>query len=71
MNQPDQFEINHPSNHLANRLAGQSGSNENVESLADLPLTGAQAEAAKGGEGSNANIQNHPHQLSLRVSGSH
>jgi len=44
---------------------------ENAESLADLPLTGAQAEAAKGGEGSNANIQNHPHQLSLRVSGSH
>ena len=25
------------------------------------------ADAIKGGEGSNANIQNHPHQLSLRV----
>lgn len=44
---------------------------ENAESLADLPLTDTQAEAAKGGGGSNANIQNHPHQLSLRVSGSH
>lgn len=44
---------------------------ENAKLLADLPLTDAQAEAAKGGEGTNANIQNHPHQLSLRVSGSH
>lgn len=44
---------------------------ENAEPLTDLPLKDAQAAAAKGGEGTNANIQNHPHQLSLRVSGSH
>ena len=33
----------------------------------ELELDAAHAEAIKGGGGSNANIQNHPHQLSLRV----
>jgi hypothetical protein len=32
----------------------------------ELELDAAHAEAVKGGEGSNANIQNFPHQLSLR-----
>lgn len=36
--------------------------------LSELELDAAHAEAIKGGEGSNANIQNFPHQLSLRVS---
>lgn len=32
----------------------------------ELELDAAHAEVVKGGEGSNTNIQNHPHQLSLR-----
>ena len=34
--------------------------------LSELELDATHAEAVKGGEGANANIQNHPHQLSLR-----
>jgi len=35
--------------------------------FSDLEMDAAHAEAIKAGEGSNANIQNFPHQLSLRV----
>ncbi|NOT62525.1 MAG: hypothetical protein HOP19_20155 [Acidobacteria bacterium] len=68
MNQPDQFEINPSPNHLANRLADPSGSRENMESLADLPLTDAQAEAAKAGiaGGTSASSGEIPWQVSLR-----
>ncbi len=38
-----------------------------VESLADLPLTDAQAEAAKGGDGNTASAGQFPWQASLRT----
>ncbi len=52
-----------------NEVAAHTDNDELAACLADdLPLTDEQAEAAKGGivGGSNANIANYPHQLSLR-----
>lgn len=59
MNERNNQEPNDQQAWLENALA--------AESLADLPLTDAQAEAAKGGDGSTTTAGQFPWQVSLRT----